>query len=210
MSPTASGLYGPPMEEHDPGYDDWFDEPEPPTQEAGRGSRGGVYDGVDEVWVLPEDEERRRPRRSGSGDVVVGGVSLTTTQLAIIAAAVLAIFFGALAAAGVFNSNKPATQPITTVTPPPNETSTTVPTVTTPAVTAPTTTLKPGATGAQVKDLQRALNALGFSVGKPDGDYGPATQSAVEQFQSSKGLTADGIVGPATLNALQQALGGSG
>jgi peptidoglycan hydrolase-like protein with peptidoglycan-binding domain len=58
-----------------------------------------------------------------------------------------------------------------------------------------------------VKDLQRSLTALGFPV-KVDGDYGPSTQTAVEQFQSSKNLDADGIVGPQTLAALQKALAG--
>jgi len=31
-----------------------------------------------------------------------------------------------------------------------------------------------------------------------DGEYGPASRSAVESFQSSHGLVADGLVGPAT------------
>ena len=56
--------------------------------------------------------------------------------------------------------------------------------------------------------LQRALATLGYSPGKPDGDYGPSTQSAVESFQSAKGLLADGIVGPETLAKLQQELAG--
>ncbi len=72
----------------------------------------------------------------------------------------------------------------------------------------PTTTLKPGDTGSDVKTLQRALAALGFSPGKPDGNYGPTTKTAVQHFQTSKGLTSDGIVGPKTLLALQQALSG--
>lgn len=35
-----------------------------------------------------------------------------------------------------------------------------------------------------------------------DGDFGPVTKSAVEQFQTDSGLTIDGIVGPATWAAL--------
>lgn len=200
------------MEDREPGYDDWFDEPAPPTQESARsgppGDPSGVYDGVEDVWVIPEDAPRRRARPGGRGDIVVSGRVLTTTQFAIVVAAVLAVFFGILAAAGVFSSSpKSSAPPITTITSLSQPTNTQN-TLTTPAAAAPTSTLKPGDTGRQVKVLQIALNALGFSVGKPDGDYGPKTQSAVEQFQSSRGLTTDGILGPATLAALTQALSG--
>jgi peptidoglycan hydrolase-like protein with peptidoglycan-binding domain len=71
---------------------------------------------------------------------------------------------------------------------------------------APTTTLKPGDTGAQVKTLQQALKALGYTIGTIDGQYGPGTTSAVQAFQNAQGLGADGVVGPKTLAALQQAL----
>ena len=37
---------------NDPGYDDWFDEPEPPT-ETQSGANRGVYEDAEEVWVLP-------------------------------------------------------------------------------------------------------------------------------------------------------------
>ena len=42
--------------QHDPGYDDWFDEPEPPT-ETQSGANRGVYEDDEEVWVLPEEED---------------------------------------------------------------------------------------------------------------------------------------------------------
>jgi peptidoglycan hydrolase-like protein with peptidoglycan-binding domain len=73
---------------------------------------------------------------------------------------------------------------------------------------APATTLKPGDTGAQVTVLQRALASLGYSGGKADGQYGPATKDAVVRFQHSVALVADGILGPATLQALKNALRG--
>jgi peptidoglycan hydrolase-like protein with peptidoglycan-binding domain len=66
----------------------------------------------------------------------------------------------------------------------------------------PTTTLKPGDSGSQVKALQRELASLGYSVGAIDGSYGPATIKAVTAFQRADHLTPDGIVGPATLLAL--------
>jgi peptidoglycan hydrolase-like protein with peptidoglycan-binding domain len=71
---------------------------------------------------------------------------------------------------------------------------------------APSQTLAPGDTGSQVEILQRALAALGFPTGTPDGDYGPATQTAVARFQASQGLAQVGAVGPQTLAALQHAL----
>jgi peptidoglycan hydrolase-like protein with peptidoglycan-binding domain len=75
-------------------------------------------------------------------------------------------------------------------------------------VQAPAQPLTPGTVGSQVKVLQRALAAVGFSPGSVDGDYGPSTQSALEKFQTAKGLTPDGVLGPATLAALQKALSG--
>lgn len=59
-----------------------------------------------------------------------------------------------------------------------------------------------GSTGSNVTKIQIRLNDLGFNCGTPDGSFGPATKSAVENFQRSRGLTVDGIVGPNTWNAL--------
>ena len=55
-----------------------------------------------------------------------------------------------------------------------------------------------------VKSVQTALQSAGFSVGAKgiDGKYGPDTEAAVRQFQQSKGLKVDGIVGPETAAAL--------
>jgi hypothetical protein len=193
-------------EEREPGYDDWFDEPQPLTETQSGVNRGVYDDDVEEVWVLPDDEGTY-PR--GRREIVIGGRTLTVTQAAIIAASVLALFFAILAAAGVFNGKKAAAPPVTTPAPPRTVTVTTPSTTpTAPATEAPSQTLSPGATGDQVKVLQRALTALGFSPGKADGDYGPSTQSAVQQFQAAHKLAADGVVGQQTLAALQQALSG--
>ena len=48
-----------------------------------------------------------------------------------------------------------------------------------------------------VRPLQQLLRARNHPVAV-DGIFGPQTESAVEAFQQSKGLTADGIVGPNT------------
>jgi hypothetical protein len=195
------------MEAHggpnDPGYDDWFDEPEQPT-ETQSGVNRGVYEDAEEVWVLPEDEDARSP---GQREIVIAGRAFTTTQVAIIGLSLLAIILAILAATGVFSGNKaavppPVTTPLKTVT---ETLPTTTATNTTPTQ-GPSQTLQPGNTGTQVKELQQALTTLGYSPGKADGDYGIGTKVAVEKFQLAKGLAADGVVGPATLAAIQKAL----
>jgi len=52
-----------------------------------------------------------------------------------------------------------------------------------------------------VTELQDLLNTHGAGLGV-DGDFGPATFTAVESYQSSHGLSVDGIVGPATKASL--------
>jgi hypothetical protein len=123
------------------------------------------------------------------------------TRVIVVAGAAVVLLIAGLAAGGVFSSGgtKPralATTPVTT------------PAATTPAQRSksvaplPAATSKPGDTGAQVKALQRALKALGYSVGKVDGQYGPTTKEAVASFQHDAKLTADGVFGPKTLDAL--------
>jgi len=56
-----------------------------------------------------------------------------------------------------------------------------------------TVTLKLGSSGTQVAALQ---SALGMTV--TDGVFGPATKAAVVAFQTTKGLSPDGVVGAAT------------
>lgn len=62
-------------------------------------------------------------------------------------------------------------------------------------------TLQSGASGFRVTTLQYLLRYRGSSL-TADGDFGPATTSAVKSFQSASGLSADGIVGAKTWEQL--------
>ena len=62
----------------------------------------------------------------------------------------------------------------------------------------------PNLHGNDVLELQRCLNILGFSCGKPDGCYGVYTESAVKQFQESQGMLADGMAFPDTFDAIER------
>jgi len=55
-------------------------------------------------------------------------------------------------------------------------------------------TLQPGATGADVVQVQLRLKELGFDLGYADGRYGPQTEAAVRELQRFYGLPEDGRV----------------
>jgi hypothetical protein len=183
-----------------PDPDDWF----AGSDGAPRRARPGAArapEPDDDDWVGGIGGARRpRMARTSLSE------SFPDRRVPIVAGAVLLliVLVAGLALAGVFSGSK-QTQAATTA---PFTAPTTAPT-TTQAVTtvpAPTTTLKPGDTGAQVKALQRALASLGYTVGKVDGDYGTATKTAVAKFQTAAKLTPDGVFGPATRAALVKAL----
>jgi peptidoglycan hydrolase-like protein with peptidoglycan-binding domain len=48
------------------------------------------------------------------------------------------------------------------------------------------------------KEIQTALKNAGFDPGSFDGKIGPRTRQAIKDFQKSKGLVPDGVVGPKT------------
>ena len=170
---------------HKVDLDDWFEEPEwtgsPPDRGPG------------EDWLDDRVPAQRAPLRERPW-----------IKPAAIGAGAVVVLLLALWAAGVFSGGSSApTRPATTTRP---AATTTVKTPRPASVPAPATTLAPGATGAQVKRLQRALAQLGYSPGKVDGGYGPATTAALKQFQQANGLQADGVLGPKTLQALKSKL----
>jgi peptidoglycan L-alanyl-D-glutamate endopeptidase CwlK len=59
-----------------------------------------------------------------------------------------------------------------------------------------------GSKGNAVQLLQGMLYCRGFNPDGVDGVFGSGTTSAVQKFQTSKGLTADGIAGANTMYAL--------
>jgi hypothetical protein len=186
-------------ERHDP--DDWFDEPDVAGMRGVPDAPSAEDAAPDDDWLNEQEHAAASPRP--------GLPPWVNRRVIAVSGSLIVLLIAALAAAGVFSGHAPA--PATTLVPTTTAPTTTTPTTTAqrPQVPAPTATLKPGDTGTQVAALQRALASLGFSSGKADGDYGPATTQAVTRFQRAKGLTADGIFGPATLEALRNALRGA-
>ena len=58
-----------------------------------------------------------------------------------------------------------------------------------------------GSQGHPIRTLQFLLRAHGHNL-TVDGMFGPATEAAVKAFQTSKGMTADGIMNAPTWSAL--------
>jgi hypothetical protein len=162
--------------------DDWFADAEP------AGTIETDPPSAEDDWFVPVAQSRRPVPE------------LPWMRIAVVGGAIVVVLLAGLAAGGVFSGStkpRPLAQTPATVTTP------TTTAKSSPSVPAlPTTTLKPGDTGAQVRALQRALKSLGYPVGTIDGQYGPATKTAVAAFQHEAGLTADGVFGPKTLNAL--------
>lgn len=71
--------------------------------------------------------------------------------------------------------------------------------------TLPTSTLRRGNRGNNVKLLQRALNKANFKVGKVDGIFGKKTEDAVRRFQKvHDAYNVDGIYGKRTRTRLDK------
>jgi len=59
-----------------------------------------------------------------------------------------------------------------------------------------------GDQGPDIASIQAQLNALGYSAGNADGDFGQATARAVERFQRDRGLANDSVIGAETYSAI--------
>jgi murein L,D-transpeptidase YcbB/YkuD len=174
-------------DERGEGTEDWFEDV------AGE-PRTGFRDPDAETW-LEEPERAAEPR--------------DRRQLIAALAAVVALVVVGVGLARVVSGGEDKTSATTTTPTAQTETGATgqTQTATTSALAVPEdVTLKSGDEGASAKKLQRALNALGYDVGKADGVFGPATVEAVKKFQADSGLDADGVAGQETLSALNDAL----
>jgi len=109
----------------------------------------------------------------------------------------------------------------TIITTSPNHTNTTVTPTGTPGVSnqpgpsysqvAPTLPqLSWGSMGQTVRLLQQALNILNHAGLVEDGDFGPATNTAVHNYQGLNGLVVDGVVGAVTWNHILNGLAATG
>ncbi len=176
-----------------------------------------------------DETELRETRQSAQGEgepraairVREGERSRRLIVGAIVGAMIL-IVAGALAGALVSRSLNGGVETTTSLVTTTATLTTTLTTSTTPSTTPTTTTsstpttatlpegvvLRRGAKGVEVRQVQEALVALGYST-TIDGKFGPATAQAVKSFQASSGLTDDGVVGPATLSALSAAVNGT-
>lgn len=98
--------------------------------------------------------------------------------------------------------------PSETQLPPPSKEKITAPLVS-PQELAPMTVSEPAKIGEGIewnKKIQTALKNAGFYNGSIDGKIGPMSKKAIEEFQKSKGLKADGKVGLRTWAELEKYL----
>jgi hypothetical protein len=191
---------------------DWFGDTAPTGFEPSPRTRRGLVPAAREVRRAPVDEGRAsRARRRGIA--AVGALGIVFASAIIVP---LVVFDHG---EGVAQQTTPltgaaeaqTTTPTTTVKRP-TTTSTNTQTGTSQEkpsslrVTLPNGPLTRGDRGEDVKTLQRALAALGFAVGEPDGTFGRVTEAAVADFQRSNNLDPDGVVGADTARLLNTAL----
>jgi Putative peptidoglycan binding domain len=170
-----------------------------------------------------DETELRETRQSAQGEseppAAVGVRDGEPSRRLIVGAvvgAVILLLAGVLAGALVSRSVSGGVETTTSLVTTTATLTTTLTTSATPSTTTSSTpatlpegvVLRRGAKGAEVRQVQEALVALGYST-TIDGKFGPATAQDVKSFQASSGLTDDGVVGPATLSALSAAINGT-
>jgi peptidoglycan hydrolase-like protein with peptidoglycan-binding domain len=64
--------------------------------------------------------------------------------------------------------------------------------------------LQLGSQGAEVLNLERVINALGYSGFEIDGEFDEKTRNVIINIQKTNGLDADGICGPKTFDLLDR------
>ena len=144
---------------------------------AAGGHAGAPRDLAEEdAWHLSLGRSRAR-RRAAELRFVPAGSRAKRASLGALAAFTVAPTASLASGQGTSGAGAPSPEPATT--------------------TEQSIVLTSGAEGRQVKLLQQALGGIAV-----DGVYGSETEEAVRSFQSSRGLTVDGIAGPATFAAL--------
>jgi peptidoglycan hydrolase-like protein with peptidoglycan-binding domain len=177
---------------------------ESPEFEFDEGGRG---DPMSETVELARGSVASRPpaRRGPTGRLallIAGGVALGVVVFVIVSS-VRGDGEGAPAAASGPQTAQAATSAADT-----GQTATSAPETTAAApVEGALVPVAPDDEGDDVRALQEALAAAGFSAGEADGVYGDATVAAVAAFQRSVGLAEDGVAGAETIAALTEALG---
>ena len=170
--------------------DDWFSEPDVSVREQER---------------APISRANRRSRYRGGGGTWSSGVP--AARLVAFAAGALALVLLVLAVSGVFSSSSSSPPSSSQGGKRPTGSSTSARKGASGSpVSLPAGILTEGSSGEPVKRLQLALASAGHSPGPADGVFGLATVRALEAFQRSAGLTADGVYGARTKTALAHAL----
>jgi len=162
-------------------------------------------EGEQRAAVRAREDERSRPHLVAA---IIGALILLIAGV-LTGALVSRSLTGVETTTSLLTTTATVTTTLTTSTTPSTTTTTTTSSTPTAAPTLPEgVVLRRGAKGAEVRQVQEALVALGYST-SVDGKFGPATAEAVKSFQASSGLPADGVVGPETLTALSAAVNGT-
>ena len=172
--------------------DDWFSEPDVGVREQ-------------ETAALSGSRANRRSRYRGGGTWSSG---VPPARVVAFAAGALALLLLVLAVSGVFSGNSSSGSSSSRAggqTSAGSSSSVRKGASGSP-VSLPAGILTQGSSGTPVKRLQLALASVGHFPGPADGVFGLSTVRALEAFQRSAGLTADGVYGARTKTALAHAL----